>query len=86
MSYELKACRDHWQFLAPHVKERRTAQHLRQAIGIAERSEAKLKIAVEALEKIGSITLLHSSSYAKQVSDDCLEAIAKINFNKPNTT
>lgn len=34
---KIKYCREHWQHLAPHVKERATAKHLLAALEIAER-------------------------------------------------
>lgn len=78
MSDELKACRDHWQHLPPHVKERMTAQCLHHAIEVADRLEAKLKIAVEALEAINAAAEWSSSSLGVGVGDTAQEALAKI--------
>ena len=73
MSDELKSCRDHWQFLAPHIKERRTSQHLHQAVEIAESLESHLKIAVEALEEVSR------NQYISAIVDEVArDALAKI--------
>ncbi len=45
-------CRSHLKNLSPHVQERRTALCLSAAIGHTDVSQAKLKIAVEALRFI----------------------------------
>ena len=34
---KIQLCRQHWQQLAPHVKDRPTAKHLIAAVEIAER-------------------------------------------------
>ena len=34
---KIKYCREHWQHLSPHIKERATAKHLLAALEIAER-------------------------------------------------
>ena len=33
---KLQQCREHWQHLAPHVKERATAKHLLAAVTVGE--------------------------------------------------
>jgi hypothetical protein len=39
---KIKLCREHWQALAPHVKERATAKHLLAAVEEAERGWQEL--------------------------------------------